>query len=96
MVKNLPPNAGDVKQRLGFDPRASKIPWSKKRQPTPVFLPRKFHGQRSLGGYSPWGLKELDMTEHAHTRSETEAKCGKEDVFLRRKTFSKLREKSVA
>ena len=30
---------------------------------TPVFLPREFHGQRSLEGYSPWGCKELDMTE---------------------------------
>ena len=95
MVKNLPPNAGDIKQRLGFDPWAGKIPWNRKWQPTPVFLPRKFHGQRSLGSYSPWGLKELDMAEHAHTCSETEAECGKEDVFLRRKTFSKSREKSV-
>ena len=32
-------------------------------QPTPVFLPGKFHGQRSLVGYSPWGHKESDMTE---------------------------------
>ena len=32
-------------------------------QPTPVFLPRKFHGQRSLVGYSPWGCKESDTTE---------------------------------
>ena len=31
-------------------------------QPTPVFLPREFHGQRSLVGYSPWGHKESDMT----------------------------------
>ena len=31
--------------------------------PTPVFLPRKFHGQKSLAGYSSWGHKELDMTE---------------------------------
>ena len=30
----------------------------------PVFLPRKFHGQRSLVGYSPWSRKESDMTEH--------------------------------
>ena len=30
--------------------------------PTPVFLPAEFHGQRSLVGYRPWGLKELDMT----------------------------------
>ena len=33
------------------------------KQPTPVFLPEEFHGQRSLVGYSPWGSKELDMTE---------------------------------
>jgi len=38
-----------------------KIPWRKKWQPTPVFLPGNFHGQRSLEGYSPWGHKELDM-----------------------------------
>ena len=38
--------------------------------PTPVFLPGEFHGQRSLVGYTPWGLKESDMTEwltHTHT-----------------------------
>ena len=34
-------------------------------QPIPVFLPGKFHGQRTnLVSYSPWGCKELDMTEH--------------------------------
>ena len=33
---------------------------------TPVFLPREFHGQRSLVGYSPWSHKELDMTEQLH------------------------------
>ena len=33
--------------------------------PTPVLLPGKFHGQRSLVGYSPWGCKESDTTEHA-------------------------------
>ena len=43
-------------------------PWRRKWQPTPVFLPGKFHGQRSLVGYSPWGCKELDMTEHTHTQ----------------------------
>jgi len=36
------------------------IPWSRKQQPTPVFLPRKFHGQRTLAGYSPWGRRESD------------------------------------
>ena len=40
-----------------FDPSIKKIPWSRKWQPTPVFLPQKSHGQRSLGGYGPWGLK---------------------------------------
>ena len=38
-----------------------KIPWRRKWQPTPVFLPGEFHGQRSLEDYSPWGPKELDI-----------------------------------
>jgi len=37
------------------------VPWTRKWQPTPAFLPGKFHGQRSLVCYSPWGHKELDM-----------------------------------
>ena len=60
-------------RRCGFDPWIGKIPWRKAWQPTPVFLPWTFHGQRSLGGYSPWDCKELDTTEklcmHAYTRS---------------------------
>ena len=40
-----------------------KIPWKRKWQPTPVFLPGESHGQRSLVGYNSWGLKELDTTE---------------------------------
>ena len=39
--------------------------WRRKWQPTPVFLPGKSHGQRSLVGYSPWGHKDLHTTEHA-------------------------------
>ena len=39
------------------------MPWRRKWQPTPVFLPGEFHGQRSLAGYRPWGHKESDMTE---------------------------------
>jgi len=50
--------------RQRFDPWIGKIPLSKKWQPTPVFLPEKFHGQRSLVGFSPWGHRELDTTEH--------------------------------
>ena len=37
--------------------------WRRKWQPTPVFLPGKSHGRKSLIGYSPWGCKESDMTE---------------------------------
>ena len=46
-----------------FNPWIRKIPWRRKWQPTPVFLSGKDHGQRSLAGYSPWGGKELDMTQ---------------------------------
>ena len=42
------------------------VVWSRKWQPTPVFLPGEFHGQWSLGGYSPWGA-ELNTIEHPHT-----------------------------
>ena len=44
--------------RPGFDPWVGKIPWRRKRLPTPRFWPREFHGP-----YSPWGCKELDRTE---------------------------------
>ena len=43
------------------------IPWRRKWQPTPLFLPEEFCGPRSLAGCSPWGRKESDMTECAHT-----------------------------
>ena len=44
-------------RRHGFDSWVGKIPWRRKWQPTPVFLPGESHGQRSLVGYSPWGCK---------------------------------------
>ena len=43
----------------------SPVLWRREWQPTSVFLPREFYGQRSLVGYSPWGHKELDTTEHS-------------------------------
>ena len=46
-------------RRLGFDPWVRKIPWSRKWQPAPVFLPGKFHRQQSLVGYSPWVAKRV-------------------------------------
>ena len=56
MIKNLPTQCKRHK-RHGFDPWFRKIPWKRKWQPTPVFLPGKFHGQRRLVGYSPWGRR---------------------------------------
>ena len=53
----------------GFDPWVRKTPWRRKWQPTPVVLLEKFHGQRNLAGYSPFGPKESDMIErltHTH------------------------------
>ena len=66
VVKNLPASAGDVK-RHRFDFWVGKIPWSRKWQPTLVFLPEKFHGQRNLVDYSPWGHKKWDTTEWLST-----------------------------
>ena len=57
--------------RPGFDPWVGKMPWRREWLPTLVFLPGKFHAQRRLAGYSPWGHKESDMTEWlTHQRSE--------------------------
>ena len=50
-------------KRPGFNSWVGKIPWRRKWQPTPVFLPGESHGQKCLAGYSPWGPKESDMTE---------------------------------
>ena len=55
--------------RTGFSPWVGKIPWRRKWQPIPVLLPRKFHGWRSLVGYSPWGHKESDTPERRHFTS---------------------------
>ena len=49
-----------IQIRNGFRPLENQ---SVKWQPTPIFLPGKFYGQRSLGGYSTWGHKESDMTK---------------------------------
>ena len=54
-------------KRHGFNPWVRKILWSRKLQPTPVSLTGKFHEQRSLVGYSPWGHKESDTTEQVNT-----------------------------
>ena len=53
-------------RRPWFDRWVGKIPWRRKWQPTPVVLPGKSDGRRSLVGYIPWGRKELDTTERLH------------------------------
>ena len=66
-------------RRCGFDPwiRKTPFPWGRKWQPTPVFLPGKFHRQKSLVCYSPWRRKELAMNERLTlTLFFTEAEVG--------------------
>ena len=58
MVKNPLANARDTGD-VGSIPGVRKIPWRRKWQPAPVFLPEKSHGQRSLAGYSPWNHKRV-------------------------------------
>ena len=55
VVKNLPVSAGGPSSIPG----SGRFPWRRKWKPTSVFLPGKFHGQRSLAGYSPWGYKRF-------------------------------------
>ena len=66
MVKNLP-----ALQKTRVRSWVRKILRRREWQPTPVSLPGESQGQRSLAGYSPWGHKELDMTEHTHTHTCT-------------------------
>ena len=70
VVKNPPANASF--RGRGFSPWAGKIPWSRKWQPAPVCLPGKFHGQRSLAGYSLCGHKESDRTKRLSTHTCTQ------------------------
>ena len=60
-------------RRLGFDHWVSTMPWRRKWQLAPILLPAKPHGQRSLAGYSPWGHKEMNVTEcmRAHLPTHT-------------------------
>ena len=62
---DLPLGGSEVfcRRKLRFNQWVRKIPWRRKWQPTPVFLPGKLHGQRSLVGYSSWDCKESDTTE---------------------------------
>ena len=72
MVKNPPANAGDS----GSIPGSGRSPGGGHGNPLQYSCLENPHGQRSLAGYSPWGHKELDMTEHARTSLHLwEIKC---------------------
>ena len=62
-------NAWDVGSRCRFNPWVRKIPWRRKWQPTPVFLTGKFHGRRSVEGYSPWNHKSIFHTSNGEFNS---------------------------
>ena len=77
-------------KRGKFDPWVRKTPWKSAWQPILVFLPGKFHGQRSLKGYSPWGSKELDTTEATACKHVYKELC-----FLSRKKNWTTKSRSV-
>ena len=81
-------------KRHGCDPWVGKIPWRRKWQLTPVFLPGEFHGQSSLAGYSPRGRKESDKTEglstHTHTHTHTHTKNNNIPTFFNTTQLKKL------
>ena len=67
-------------RRHGFTPWVEKILWRREWQPTLVFLPGKYHGQRSLVGYSPWGHKRFGHDFATKNRSN-------KDVYNPRDSF---------
>ena len=74
MVKNLPANTEDTRDAVGSLGREDSL---EKEMAThssiPVFLPRKFHRQRRLAGYSPWGHRQWDTTEQLSTFKKNKA-----------------------
>ena len=86
LVKNPP-----AMRETRFQSMIRKIPLRRERLPIPVFLPGKFHGQRSLVGYSPWGCKELDMTERLslHFTSHIHMTTGKTTTLTTRTLLAK-------
>ena len=71
-------------KRHQLDLWIGSIAWSRKWQPTPVCLPGKSHGHMNLVGYNPWGHKELNMSECAHTNTEVRSpkRSGKTELLL--------------
>ena len=82
VVMNPSAKAGDSGDP-GSIPCTRKIHWRRKWQATPVFLCGKFHGQRSLAGYSPSGCSELDTSEHSCTKENYKREKYKPKYYLR-------------
>ena len=81
MVKNSPANAGDARE-AGSIPGPERSPGAENGRPTPVILPGKSHGQRSLEGLQSIGLQRVRYnraTMHAQTKEE-----GGRDLRLQR------------
>ena len=83
MVKNLPTMLETQVRSPGWEDPLEKD------QPTPVLLPGKSHGWRSVVGYSPWGHKELDTTEWLHFHFSDQQQQQKNKV-LRTKVIPRL------
>jgi len=68
---------------MGLIPGLGRFPWRREWQPTPVFLPGKFHGQGAW--WARWSCKESDTTEHGthtHTHTHTQRGSRKMTLFL--------------
>lgn len=84
-----PPTNTRKQEGLRFDPWVGKV----SRQPTPVFLPERYHGQRREAGYSPQGRAESDtaaVTEHKSWAGSPEASGVAAEPRTRRLTSSSL------
>ena len=65
-ILKLVVNCGHILQKHDLNGVLSLLTQRRQWRPTPILLPRKSHGWRSLGGCSPWGREESDMTERLH------------------------------
>ena len=84
-------------RRCRFDPWVRKILWRRVCQPTPAFLPRESHGQKSLVGYHPWDHKESDMTERTHTCISQRQKLCRDMLsqVFNRQIYERIRLKNI-
>ena len=73
MVKNLPANSGDIRE-VDSIPSSGRSPGRGHGNPLQYSCLESPHGQRSMVGYSPWGCKELDMTERLSTAQHKDLK----------------------